>query len=79
MALTQTQIDYARYLLQQMFNESQQTWADVVRYGISTPEPEQDTDDYTDDYVYDSDIEDDMPDEPNDWDPGNLLPPDEEW
>lgn len=78
MALTQTQIDYARYLLQQMFDESQQTWADVVRYGISTPEPEQDTDDYTDDYVYDSDIED-IPDEPNDWDPGNLLPPGEEW
>tara|TARA_B100001287_G_scaffold13553_1_gene10213 strand:+ start:1102 stop:1308 length:207 start_codon:yes stop_codon:yes gene_type:complete len=62
----------------QMFNESEQTWADVVRYGISTPTPEQDTDDYTDDYVYDSDIED-IPDEPNDWDPGNLLPPDEEW
>ena len=77
MALTQTQIDYARYLLQQMFDESEKTWADVVRYGISTPtsEPEQDT--Y--DYVYDSDIEEDIPDEPNDWDPGNLLPPDEEW
>ena len=59
MALTQTQIDYARYLLQQMFNESEQTWADVVRYGLSILTPEQDTDDYTDDYVYDSDIEDD--------------------
>ena len=75
--MTQTQIDFLRYLLQQMFDESEQTWADVVRYGISTPTP-QDRDDYTDDYVYDSDIED-MPDEPNDWDPGNLLPPDEEW
>jgi len=68
--MTQTQIDFIRYLLQQMFDESEQTWADVVRYGISTPEPEQDTDD--------SDIED-IPDEPNDWDPGYLLPPDEEW
>lgn len=72
--MTQTQIDFLRYLLQQMFDESQQTWADVVRYGISTPEPEQDTDDY----VYDSDIED-IPDEPNDWDPGYLLPVDQEW
>ena len=68
MALTRTQ----------MFNESEQTWADVVRYSISTPTIEQDTDDYTDDYVYDSDIED-IPEEPNDWDPGYLLPLDEEW
>ena len=78
MALTQTQIDYARYLLQQMFNESEQTWADVVRYSTSTPTLEQDTDDYTDDYVYDSDIEDDMPDDP-DWGGGNLPVNDEEW
>ena len=74
--MTQTQIDFLRYLLQQMFDESERTWADVVRYGISTPIP-QDTHD-AHDYVYDSDIED-IPDEPNDWDPGNLLPPDEEW
>ena len=78
MALTQTQIDYVRYLLQQMFDEIQQTWADVVRYSTSTPTPEQDTDDYTDDYVYDSDIEDDMPDDP-DWWGGNLPVNDEEW
>ena len=62
----------------QMFNESEQTWADVVRYSISTSSIEQDTDNYTDDYVYDSDIED-KPEEPNDWDPGYLLPLDEEW
>lgn len=72
--MTQTQIDFLRYLLQQMFDDSEQTWADVVRYGINTPTPEQDT--Y--DYVYDSDIED-IPDEPNHWDPENILPPDEEW
>ena len=71
--MTQTQINFLRYLLQQMFDDSEQTWADVVRYGISTPTPQD-----THDYVYDSDIED-IPDEPNHWDPENILPPDEEW
>mgnify|MGYP001434549033 FL=1 len=70
--MTPEQMDYVRYLLRQMFTESAQTWADVVRYGTSQPLDDQDG--YPDDYGYegwdeswDSDVEDDKPEEPDAW------------
>jgi hypothetical protein len=78
--LTPEQMNHVRYLLQQMFTESGQTWADVVRYGTSQPLDEPLG--YPDDYgyeVWDSDADEDEPDEPSKWDLGIPLDADEEW
>ena len=67
------QMEYLRYLLRQMFTESGQTWADVVKYGTS--QPLDNPGGYPDDYGYeglDSDVEDDKPEEPDAWG-GPLL------
>jgi len=78
MALTQEQMDYAQYLLRGIRGET--TWADVVVYGRDYMEEDLETD-YDYDYDYDegecSDVEEDCPEEP--WDPGRLLPENEEW
>ena len=77
--LTPEQMEHLRYLLRQMFTESAQTWADIVRYGTSQPlEPLG----YPDDYGYegwDSDACEDEPDEPSTWDIDILLDADDEW
>tara|TARA_Y100000389_G_C17454560_1_gene517186 strand:- start:1320 stop:1631 length:312 start_codon:yes stop_codon:yes gene_type:complete len=72
MALTQWQTDYAQYLSRTIRGET--TWADIVVYGRDhmnwTFQPIHDG-------GYYSDVEEDCPGEP--WDPGHLLPENEEW
>lgn len=87
--LTSEQMNHARMLLQLMFTESGQTWADVVRYGTSQPLDEPQISQivgrqfgYPDDYGYEgwiSDADEDEPDEPSTWDLGIPLDPDDEW
>ena len=87
--LTPEQMNHVRLLLQQMFTESDQTWADVVRYGTSQPLDEPQISQivgrqfgYPDNYGYedwDSDVDEDEPDEPSTWDLGVPLDADDEW
>lgn len=78
--LSPEQMNHVRHLLQQMFTESAQTWADVVRYGTSQALDEPAG--YPDDYGYEgweSEVDEDEPDEPSTWDLGIPLDTDEEW
>ena len=78
--LTPEQMNHIRLLLQQMFTESAQTWADVVRYGTS--HPLDNPCGYPDNYGYEdwgSDADEDEPDEPSTWDLGIPLDADDEW
>tara|TARA_X000000950_G_C13819610_1_gene621319 strand:+ start:164 stop:427 length:264 start_codon:yes stop_codon:yes gene_type:complete len=73
--MTPEQVEYTRFILRMMFTESDQTWADVVRYGTSEPldwgyNIPQNNYGYPDDYGYegwDSDVEDDKPEDPDAW------------
>ena len=86
--LTPEQMNHVRFLLRQMFTESAQTWADVVRYGTSQPFDEPQISQIVGrrcgypDYGYEdwgSDADEDEPDEPSTWDLGIPLDADDEW
>ena len=88
--MTPEQMTHFAYLLREMFTESAQTWADVVRTGTSRTRiyrqwasgwySDVEEDEHGEwDTGWDSDVEEDKPNEPSTWDLGIPLDVDEEW